>query len=1022
MPVRALVTGVVTVALVFGSVVSVAHADEEPTVKQPLAAVDGSVDFDVADSAALPLIESEIGRGAPLSTVAGARIDVAAAVGGHRSALVRVAGLSAVTDTTVYSSGGSAVLFVPAGTSASTSVLLPVREGTVELWASAPMETRIEVLAAFTGEENRPGSIVALETPVMRAETTSQLAGSGLSTLPFEVGVIGQGGVPSEGVRAVFATLDLTVSEATDLIIDAQVLPVPAGRSVLTTIVAPDADGTVRVRSASGSGHLRLDIRGWVAEAPFYAEQANLPGSFVPVTEAATSQRVPIQARAEGPSHGSVIVGEVQDTEWSLGLLSATSSTETTLLHLGASYEGRARGLVVDGNRGAAPQLVMTRSLQEFGTLTLRRGAAAVSWVPVGDIVSVERQRVPGEADPTIVIESLGDGSEQDLGDHGYFTLSGSASTPGSSVDRIEVLGPEGVIGTARLRFDEAGLGWEFDAAAPIDGVHTYTVTIHDRSGRSASDELEVEIVAVDEEDVVTAPNAFLFNSPDDMENQGTLTILEEDDAGVPTTVSVDRLPGFAPGDTLVAAVTPATPSGVFVTVRSIDRVGDRWIVWTAAASIGDVFFQADVDETVMLDDPAQMAVDTDLSRIPTPGGEYEGDPLQTDVEYVHGDGDRAWVETENVDLADLTEDWSEGNIDPGGPDEHLAEDIIPAAGRAVPVADPQPFFTSSLSMSLNLLATWSSSSSTAPSLKEMSEQIKDPDAREQALTSAYEQIKSENKLVVALGARLQAGVELTAVLDTSIDWKWGFIPVGITINELSVKAVITIKIGASLKATLASEVGGTWWNPLGGFRLPTFTVPVGPIPLIFTNDIDFAIKAKIGLELSLELPDISYKSVLTYGFTYSDAGGYQTLSKPAKHSGSLGPFESWDGTKISGKLGISLGPEAQLSTKIYSVAGPNMTLSSMLKFTGEVGATYKDQDQSWHPYASYKVALAVELKGGVKIVIWKKELGKWDFFTFTAEVPIFQGRTPAPAPPVTTNAWIFGTGPPVRSKYLLEA
>lgn len=196
MPVRALVTGVVTVALVFGSVVSVAHADEEPTVEQPLAAVDGSVDFDVADSAALPLIESEIGRGAPLSTVAGARIDVAAAVGGHRSALVRVAGLSAVTDTTVYSSGGSAVLFVPAGTSASTSVLLPVREGTVELWASAPMETRIEVLAAFTGEENRPGSIVALETPLMRAETTSQLAGSGLSTLPFEVGVIGQGGVP----------------------------------------------------------------------------------------------------------------------------------------------------------------------------------------------------------------------------------------------------------------------------------------------------------------------------------------------------------------------------------------------------------------------------------------------------------------------------------------------------------------------------------------------------------------------------------------------------------------------------------------------------------------------------------------------------------------------------------------------------------------------------------------------------------------------------------------------------------
>lgn len=988
---RAATASLLAGAMVFGVAATAAHAEEPSTVEQPLANVDGTVSVSVAEPTGLPLVESEIGRGAALSTAPGSLVDVSAATGAHTAALVRVAALSASEDITVFAAGGTPVLFAPKGTSASTSVLLPVAGGAVQLWASAPAQTRVEVLAAFTGEEAKPGSIFALDAPVTRADTSVQLAGSALSTAPLEIGVIGRGGVPSEGVRAVVATLDVTVPAATVLRVDAQRLPVPAGRSVLTTIVPPDADGTIHVRTESGSGSLRLDVRGWVAEAPFYAEQANLKGSFVPVTEASGAQRVSLTAQRNTPATGSVVVGELQDAEFSLGLLAATPSSETTLLNLGEAYEGRGRGLVVDGARGAAPQLAVTRSEQEAGSLTLRRGSTDVTWTPVGDIISGERSWALGEEDPTVVIESPLNGSQQDLGDHGYFTLSGSGTTPGSSVDRIEVSGPEGLIGTATLFFDEGSLDWEFDAAAPDDGSHTYTVTIYDRAGRSSSEQVEVAVTAVDEEDTVTAPNAFLFNSPGDDENQGGLVILAEAPDGGPTKVAVDARPAFSPGDTLISPAVEATPDGVLLTVLSVDRVGSRWEVETAAASLDEVFFQADIDETTVLDDPSRIVPNDDESAIEAPVGEVDeaGNPIQTDVEFSDGPGQRAWVETEDVDLEDLPETGSGGA---GEADSALAwvnpsavanEYIAPALGTS---------FNSSLATSVNILATWAGGSKSGPTLKEISKEIKDPDAREQALKDKYEQVKQEKKLAVALSVKGQAALQFTAVLDTSITWKWGFIPTGITINELTIKAVLTLKVSATVKINISTEVGGTWWNPLGGFRLPTVTIMAGVLPIVFTNDLEFAFKAKIGLEFSAELPEMAYKKVYTFGFTYRDGVGYKSLSEEPKTSGSFGIFDGWDGSKIGGKLSISAGPEAELSTKIYSLTGPTMTLSGMLKFGATVTAEYKDGEL--RPSAAYMLALVIELKVGVKIVIWKKNLGSWDTSPLIIEKPLLEGKT----------------------------
>jgi len=153
--------------LVSGAVTT-AHADDAVVTEQPLTPVQGEVSYSVAQQSGFPQVESEIGRGAPLSTTAGALVDISAAVGEHTAALVRVAVLSAADDVTVFGAGGQSVLFAAAGASASTSVLLPVVDGHVQLWASAAAQTRIEVLAAFTGDETKPGSIFALDAPVTR--------------------------------------------------------------------------------------------------------------------------------------------------------------------------------------------------------------------------------------------------------------------------------------------------------------------------------------------------------------------------------------------------------------------------------------------------------------------------------------------------------------------------------------------------------------------------------------------------------------------------------------------------------------------------------------------------------------------------------------------------------------------------------------------------------------------------------------------------------------------------------------
>ena len=202
----------------------------------------------------LSAYEPQMGRGTQLAPGQPQAIPLGSDAASAHSALVRLSVFAAGSDLQVDLSSFPA-LSVAAGQSASTTVLVPVVDGKVTAATDAVANVRVDVLALFSGDKTAPGSTVALPTPVLRADTDSSLAanatGQGLTATDTLVGLTGLGGVPVDGVRAAHVSATVSTPAATTLILDGQRLALPAGRTTVTTVVTPSAQGDIAV-SAEG--------------------------------------------------------------------------------------------------------------------------------------------------------------------------------------------------------------------------------------------------------------------------------------------------------------------------------------------------------------------------------------------------------------------------------------------------------------------------------------------------------------------------------------------------------------------------------------------------------------------------------------------------------------------------------------------------------------------------------------------------------------------------------------------------
>lgn len=575
-----------------------------------IADVPDSIAFDAAPR--LPLVESSIGRGA---VAVGTEGHVALpGVDGSKAALVRVSVFGAKADVDV-TSGGAPVLHAAKGQDASAAALLPVRNGGVPLAASADADVRVEVLATFDSNASVPGSTLALDAPVTRLDTAAKTGLDQVTAEPQSFGVIGLGGVPSSDVRSVYLTLTIDASQAGTLTVAGQSLAVAKGRSVISTIAVPGANGAVDISAdaslAAGAPKVRADVRGYVAGAPQNVESVNVSGSFVPASGAQWQA-----ASASEGKDGSVALPHVGGSVLGVALVSASATSDTaskhTFVDLGEDIAGRSSGVLVDRTAGALPQLELVERTAPAAPVSVRGANVNANALALGDILGDKPQ---GNSAVNVAFTSPKPNDSIDFGKTGGVTLTGTVSAA-AGISSVDIYGDGQKVGTADVTYTAKGADWTFKGAAPHDGKVNYGAKVVARDGSSAQADLSVNVT-------IPGPDANIINPDVRVLPAGDVSPVSAVDA---QSVTFSKAPEFAVGAIIVSAAAPHAPQGFLRWVDAIQKVDGQWKVTTHQAALTDAILQGKISQgasetpdQIKLSEPDTVPSDKDMTVLDGP-------------------------------------------------------------------------------------------------------------------------------------------------------------------------------------------------------------------------------------------------------------------------------------------------------------------------------------------------------------------------------------------------------------------
>ena len=344
----------------------------------------------------IPVRESQLGHGAALEAGIPESIDLGGGAELAHSALVRLSAFRVDTQTTLSVSGAPA-LVVATDRSASTTVLVPVRNGALTLTSSTDSDVRVDVLALFSGDRSAPGRHGCAgfgSDPTGRHREFGLARGRSASSnrlgrprrRPREWGSCGARqphGDRRTGCDAVYRRAEP---------------PGRGGNSTLSTIVRPSLSGDVEVTSDAAIS-VRVDIRGYVAEAGDYPTALNGPGSYwsqpaEQVSRFAVDDKKPVP----------VPLSTNRDAAYAIALVWAGPADDLTLSNLvrttawtGARRSGRrSRRRTAAAGRGADG---------EDPSLKLRRGATDARVLELGALLGDTQQ---GAREIAIRVDSPG--------------------------------------------------------------------------------------------------------------------------------------------------------------------------------------------------------------------------------------------------------------------------------------------------------------------------------------------------------------------------------------------------------------------------------------------------------------------------------------------------------------------------------------------------------------------------------------------------------------------------------------
>lgn len=461
----------------------------------------------------VPVVESTIGRGDKLDSE-GTVIQVPG-VDGYDSALVRVSVFDADQDATVNVAGTPA-LAVQAGHDASQTVLAPIVDDGIAVSSSAAVDARIEVLALFAGGEDVPGATNAVDEPVVRADTAQGIAGTTLGAEEMTVDLTGQGGVPSTDVRAVYVTMTVDETQAGNMTVAGQQIAVPAGYSVVSTIVVPDPETqSIEVSADKELGAFTLAVRGWVRGSVQNDAKANIKGSFVPTVDAVKQDVSTSPENAES----EVAMQGISDRALSIVLLDATAQntaesagTRHTFVDVGVMSD-RSQGVVVDDENGALAQIAVANQASQAVAFSSRGAGVTASVLDLGAIVG-DRPTESGSVEVTITSPSEGDSI--DLAETGgEVTLEGIVSSD-AAIEKVEVYVAEDCIGTADIVYDNGNVLWSMETGVPDSDTYTFDVKATSRDGAVAKNSVTLNIEQMGDDDDVIANDVAVLNVDDD--------------------------------------------------------------------------------------------------------------------------------------------------------------------------------------------------------------------------------------------------------------------------------------------------------------------------------------------------------------------------------------------------------------------------------------------------------------------------------------------------------------------------
>lgn len=489
------------------------------------------------------------------------------------SVLLRVS-VYEVSDSVTGYINGVPFLFVENGAGSATTVAR-VNNGKLRLYFDREIVYTVEVLARFGGLDFSAGTIRALENPALVVDNVSSL-GLG-ETDTFSIDALGKGGVPSDGVRAIFVTFEIEAFKETVIKFADQEVSLSKGNNIFTTVTALAGSKTISIATDGNVSRLRTFVRGWVAEADYNNPEVNSYGSFIP--RVGELQKIQIGSKEK---IAKVRNDAFDEGIYHLALVNIRKSETTQVLKIGEAALKRPQGTVLTENMSSAVDLVLVKGSSEV-VAWASRGSVAFDLQMLGTFVSSADSV---SADMEVTFANNGDVQKlAELG--GYLTLKGTIE--GSRVPaHLELWYGNKSLGNPRIRYTSKSVEWEFKTLIPNSGKYRFEVHAYGVNGEIAKAESTFEVVAPSHDETIYASSVIQIGVDDS--GRSLITELSE------SYLVISGNPKLAAGDVIVSGYSSEHPQGVLRKVKAVERFGKETKIYTEPAQLTDAFVQLKVD------------------------------------------------------------------------------------------------------------------------------------------------------------------------------------------------------------------------------------------------------------------------------------------------------------------------------------------------------------------------------------------------------------------------------------------